>query len=127
MAQEVDIYDDFSEDSFEEEKIETPVAEPAPAKIGGKPSHTEPLIVVRKEEEKTISEDEESISTESDNESVSSNSSSSDGSTIECLSRDPLFLVLSQFLSNDKGNIVDALCDMNRNLKKIAHALKKRS
>lgn len=141
MAQQVDIYDDdFSDDSFEDEKIETPSA--SPQQEGGraqKHSHKEPLTVVRVDEPAPSSHsgsdnDDESVSTESDvdarsesSSSSSSRSSSSNGSTVECLSRDPLFLVLSQFLSNDKGNIVDVLCDINRNLKKIARAMSKRA
>ena len=48
--------------------------------------------------------------------------SSSDGSvnTVEQLSKDPLFLVLSQFLMSGDKNIVDALLDISKTLKLIA-------
>lgn len=46
--------------------------------------------------------------------------SSSTVSTTELLGRDPLFLVLSQFLmSDDGGNIVDALMKINKHLSKL--------
>jgi hypothetical protein len=68
---------------------------------------------------------QEDVSTEDDSSSSSSSSSDdeSEGSTIDYLSRDPLFLVLSQFLSCDKGNITEALFKINSSLKKIAKLL----
>ena len=52
--------------------------------------------------------------------SSSSSSSISSANTIEQLSSDPLFLVLSQFLMSGDKNIVDALLDINKTLKQIA-------
>ena len=63
-------------------------------------------------------ESEESVASEEDSDSDSLD-------TVECLSRDPLFLVLSQFLSNSDGNIVDALSNINKNLKKIVKLMSK--
>jgi len=46
-------------------------------------------------------------------------SSASSTSTTSLLANDPLFIVLSQYLSNKDGNIVDALYKINKTLKKI--------
>lgn len=68
-------------------------------------------------------EDSRSHGSRSDDEDSRSHGSHSEGSrsddTIECLSKDPLFLVLGEYLSNDKGNIVDALFAINNSLKTI--------
>jgi hypothetical protein len=46
--------------------------------------------------------------------------------TIDALSQDPLFLVLTQFLSNsDSVNMVDALLEINKTLKDINQNLLK--
>lgn len=60
---------------------------------------------------------------DSDNESTTSSVS-----TTEILGRDPLFLVLSEFLMDDEGNnIVHILQKINKNLSKIAKSLDKES
>ena len=65
---------------------------------------------------------------ESDKDSDISASTASTTSTVNKLSSDPLFFVLSQFLMNDNGNIVDALNNIDTTLKamnKNLTALKK--
>jgi hypothetical protein len=83
-----------------------------------KPTISSNPIYQKEQDEK---KDDEDISTEneSDNESKSDSDNESDSSTIDQLSRDPLFLVLSQYLSNKDGNIVDALYKINKTLKKL--------
>ena len=49
----------------------------------------------------------------------SKSSEASSTSTTSLLANDPLFIVLSQYLSNKDGNIVDALYKINKTLKKI--------
>jgi hypothetical protein len=51
--------------------------------------------------------------------SRSTASETSSTSTTSLLANDPLFIVLSQYLSNKDGNIVDALYKINKTLKKI--------
>lgn len=51
--------------------------------------------------------------------SLDSASSISTTSTVNKLSSDPLFFVLSQFLMNDNGNIVDSLNNIDTTLKAI--------
>jgi hypothetical protein len=47
-------------------------------------------------------------------------------STTELLGRDPLYLVLSNFLANEEGeNVVDVLSKLNRNLAKLINVLDK--
>lgn len=47
-------------------------------------------------------------------------------STTELLSRDPLYLVLNNFLCNDNGeNLVDVLSKINRNIVKLINAIEK--
>ena len=138
--QEVDIYandsETFSTDSYQDSIDESPAdsvesVEPIPPahQEGGAKHHkaAEPIVVIKKDEPQPqpIKEYEESVSSESGSESDSESSSGSD-STVDCLSRDPLFLVLSQYLANSKGNIVDILCKINKNLKRIADSLDKR-
>lgn len=67
-------------------------------------------------------EEEDDVSTEEDS---NSEDDKSETSTIDALSKDPLFLVLSEYLSNDKGNIVDALFKINKSLKQIIKLMKK--
>jgi len=125
---EVDI-DNFSEDSFVGEDATTSsqptTGEQELTTGGGKHKHHEHLVVKRDGLHKHDEEDDESVSSEeedSDDEDVGSESS-----TIDCLSRDPLFLVLSQFLTSEKKNIniVDALCKINKSLKHIIKLLDK--
>lgn len=75
------------------------------------------------EEEQEGGKNKEEVSSESDASSVSSDDSSS---TVECLSKDPLFMVLSNYLkcSNNKLNIVDVLYKIHKDLKAIRKALK---
>lgn len=135
---EVDIYaadggsDNFSVDSFVDDSASEPVdgtAEDAAAaeadgaeafKQSGGKKHQEPIVVIKKQEEMSGSEYEP----ESEDD-VSSESSNGSDSTVDCLSRDPLFLVLSQYLSNSEGNIVDVLCKINKSLKRLVKALEK--
>jgi hypothetical protein len=57
---------------------------------------------------------------------ASDSDTASSVSTTELLGRDPLYLVLSSFLSNEEGeNIVDVLSKINRNLAKLVVALDK--
>lgn len=123
MAQQVDIYDDnFSEDSFSES-----VQEMTGGQNKKKQSHDDELIITK---EDTLSQKSDEISDEEEDDVSSEGSDASDvsgGSTIDQLSRDPLFLVLSQYLSNKDGNIVDALDKINKSLKKIIHIMKKTS
>lgn len=59
--------------------------------------------------------------------SDSDTESTSSVSTTELLGRDPLFLVLSEFLMDEEGNnIVHVMQKINKNLSKIAKALEKR-
>ena len=72
--------------------------------------------------------DEEEVSSEEE-ESEDSDETKSTSSTVECLSRDPLFLVLSNFLmatDAKKGSITDALFSISKSLKKIAKLLEKK-
>lgn len=161
---EVDIYDEFSEDSFTDdeppfmdEPIESdnepmyggakrkkqavpsdpsapitvvkadapapaaapvPAAAPAPAAPAPVPT---PIPVVEETDDDISTEDEDDAKS-----TASAASSQSSTSTIDCLSRDPLFLVLSQYLSNDSGNIVDVLCKINKNLKRLVKAFEKK-
>jgi hypothetical protein len=139
--QEVDIYandnETFSTDSFNEsfddvpDVPDVPVVPEAPIaqqalQDGGSKNHKtgQPIVVIKKDEvAQPIKEYEESVSSESGSDS---DSDSGSDSTVDCLSRDPLFLVLSQYLANSKGNIVDVLCKINKNLKRIADSLEKR-
>jgi hypothetical protein len=135
--------DTFSEDSFIVEPVlnNEPVPENQPLVSGG--SKIKPTFTVKKAEFSDSEEsEEESVSTEEDEEKdedenekdskggksddSSSEDSESESSTIDCLSRDPLFLVLSQFLTSEKKNIniVDALCKINKSLKHIIKILK---
>lgn len=125
-AQAIDIYEDsFSEDSFElndsplstgrntkHEEIEVIKTDPMEGGI-----RTLPLV-----EEQEAGKKEEVSSDEEEDDSESESTSS----TVECLSRDPLFLVLSNFMSNDKGNITDALFKINRSLRKIITLLEEK-
>jgi hypothetical protein len=82
-----------------------------------KPTISSNPVYQREQEEK---KDDEDISTENESENEKEESDDeSESSTIDQLSRDPLFLVLSQYLSNKDGNIVDALYKINKTLKKI--------
>lgn len=62
---------------------------------------------------------------EDDDVSSEDEDAKSETSTIDALSKDPLFLVLSEYLSNDKGNIVDALFKINKSLKQIIKLMEK--
>ena len=55
-------------------------------------------------------------------------STTSSVSTTEILGRDPLFLVLSEFLMDEEGNnIVHILSKINKNLSRVAKALEERT
>ena len=85
--------------------------------------------------------DKESVASsnisDSDKESVASSDSSEfnmgsetaesteSSDTIKKLSADPLFLVLSNFLSNGDENIVDVLLKINKNLEKLQNGVNK--
>lgn len=71
------------------------------------------------------SEIEDDVTTEEEEEEESDDDTKSETSTIDALSKDPLFLVLSEYLSNDKGNIVDALFKINKSLKQIIKLMQK--
>lgn len=137
-AEAIDIYEDsFSEDSFElREKPYNKKEEIEVVKTGGSyPVHQEqPIQSVHQEQpiypehqeaggHSRRNEEEEEVSSEDSDSETESQSSSS---TIECLSRDPLFLVLSNFMSTDKGNITHALFKINKSLKKIITLLEKK-
>jgi nitric oxide reductase activation protein len=69
-------------------------------------------------------DDDESVGSEQDGGAASEASTSS---TIEMLSSDPLFLVLSEYLVNKKGeNIVTVLDKINRNLSALVQVLKEK-
>lgn len=70
-------------------------------------------------------DDDDDVSTEEDDDD-SDDGAKSETSTIDALSKDPLFLVLSEYLSNDQGNIVDALFKINKSLKKMIKLMKKK-
>lgn len=140
--QEVDIYADsetFSNDSFQDDAetppvvYQTPVADAVQTPVmtqeaGAKHQKGEALVVIKKDNHQDNYE-EGSVSSEARSDSESDSDSDSDtgsDSTVDCLSRDPLFLVLSQYLANPRGNIVDILCKINKNLKRIADKLDKR-
>lgn len=145
--QEVDIYandsETFSTDSFQDDgesfteampgepaspsapsAPSAPAAPTAPtAQEGGKHHKpTEPIVVIKKQEVQPEEKYEESVSSEDSDSQISDTETDS---TVDCLSRDPLFLVLSQYLANSKGNMVDMLCKINKNLKRIADSLEK--
>jgi len=114
---------------------------------GGSSKKTSELTVIKQQEAPVVSrpqsvhEDSEDISSEEDADededadesealsdggshkssksSRSSSSAASTTSTTSLLANDPLFIVLSQYLSNKDGNIVDALYKINKTLKKI--------
>ncbi len=150
----VDIYEDsFSEDSFdfEEERDRedsqeggrlkgqpalpaTPTATPpSPSK-----SSKDPIVVIRDQTpvvttpvatpEPSIRDDDSVVSSESGSDSDDDTKSvSSQGSTVDVLSRDPLFMVLGQYLScstDSKLNIVDVLYKIHEDLKDIKKILK---
>jgi hypothetical protein len=76
------------------------------------------------EEEDDESELDEQSGGAGKRDSASEADTSSTVSTTEILGRDPLFLVLSEFLMDDEGNnIVHVLSSINKNLSKIAKAL----
>ena len=71
-------------------------------------------------EEEGEEDKEEALSDGGSHKSRASESSeASSTSTTSLLANDPLFIVLSQYLSNKDGNIVDALYKINKTLKKI--------
>lgn len=127
---EVDI-DNFSEDSFIGEDVTAstqPIMGEQELSGGGKHKHKHhhEQFVVKREGLHKEEDDDESVSSEEE-ESDSDDDVASESSTIDCLSRDPLFLVLSQFLTSEKKNvnIVDALCKINKSLKRIIKLLDK--
>jgi hypothetical protein len=73
-------------------------------------------------------DDESDAESESSMQSGGSVSDSGDStSTSQLLSSDPLFLVLSQYLVNDKNeNIVTVLSKINRNLAKLVRTLRQK-
>ena len=129
MEPAIDISDSFSEDSFdidEEEEEQFGGKLPSASKIV---PHKEGLVVMKEMPPACPKkkEDDETVSTDSDDsdDDETASDTASETSTIEALSRDPLFLVLSHYLSNDKGNIVDALYKINKTLKQLVKQLKK--
>jgi hypothetical protein len=141
-APAIDIYEDsFSEDSFEIDNVSP--ARPAAVSFtkkdetievvkrddvafGGSKPYVQQLPIAEQEGGKP--DDEEEVSSEEE-ESEDSDETKSTSSTVECLSRDPLFLVLSNFLmatDAKKGSITDALFSINKSLKKIAKLLEKK-
>lgn len=87
--------------------------------IAPTPSPCQPCAVRTTEIEDDVTTEEEDEDEESDDDTKS------ETSTIDALSKDPLFLVLSEYLSNDKGNIVDALFKINKSLKQIIKLMQK--
>lgn len=85
--------------------------------IAPTPSPCQPCAVRTTEIEDDVTTEEE--------EEESDDDAKSETSTIDALSKDPLFLVLSEYLSNDKGNIVDALFKINKSLKQIIKLMQK--
>ncbi len=126
--EEVDI-DNFSEDSFAADVTNEQSTQPTTGEqdlSGGRNKHkNEPIFVKRLGATKDESSDDESVSSEEEEDE--DDDAGSESSTIDCLSRDPLFLVLSQFLTSEKKNvnIVDALFKINKSLKRIIKLLKK--
>ena len=151
--QEIDIYDDdsFSEDSFDEEdlhlndiKLEedeeqnggaTRKARSAPAAHGAieitkapasapTSSQAPPSVHVTTPPVSEIPPSKKGDE-ESDDDAETVSSEGSEGSTIDALSSDPLFLVLTQFLSHSRKNcnIVDALMKIHKDLNKIVYLL----
>ncbi len=125
--------DNFSEDSFE---MDPPAPEPVTSQTSATPAvlsggniqvvkaNMTPVVPMADsiKAELELSGGADKKQEDSDIESISSEDSldsQSTSSTVDCLSRDPLFLVLSKYLANDQGNIVDALYKINKTLKKI--------
>lgn len=101
-------YDDYDEDEDENEDASGMTT---PRKLGE---------MTQEELQKA-----ENVAWEDEFKSDASESNSS-VSTTELLGRDPLYLVLSSFLSNEEGeNIVDVLNKINRNLAKLVAVLDK--
>lgn len=74
----------------------------------------------------STSDDDEDDDVSSEDSNDDEDEAKSETSTIDALSKDPLFLVLSEYLSNDKGNIVDALFKINKSLKQIIKMMQKK-
>lgn len=72
-----------------------------------------------------IKEDTESVSDEVEPAECEIDDSVSEVDTVTMLSRDPLFLVLSKYFANDRGNIVDILEKINSNIERMIIALQK--
>lgn len=80
-----------------------------------------------------LSSDDDDVSSEDvpqsgTNDDDDNESTTSSVSTTEILGRDPLFLVLSEFLMDEEGNnIVHILSKINKNLSRVAKALEERT
>lgn len=98
----------------------------APAVSRPQSVHEDSEDISSEEEEEDADAEEDADEAQSDGgshksskSSRSSSSAASTTSTTSLLANDPLFIVLSQYLSNKDGNIVDALYKINKTLKKI--------
>ena len=134
MTTHVNIYDtdDFSEDSFsdEEEIVHDGGAKAHPPSPRKSAHHVEPFTILKAPEneyipEKPCHQEKEEEERSSSSEISSEDDESEDSDIIDAFSKDPLFLIMGQYLSNDKGNIVDALFQINKSLKTIIHLMKK--
>jgi hypothetical protein len=123
-----DIDDNLSNESFNENSEVESVASASDSSL-------ESSVVSSENSE----EDKESIASSDSSDELSSDSSGlsdaefgmgsetaeSSTDTIDKLSADPLFLVLSNFLSSGDENIVDALLKINKNLEKLQKGINK--
>jgi hypothetical protein len=82
-----------------------------------------PAIVI-KEDAESVSDEAEDAAAKSEVE-IDVGDSASEVDTVTMLSRDPLFLVMSKYFANDRGNIVDILEKINANLERMVMAFQK--
>jgi hypothetical protein len=82
-----------------------------------------PAIVI-KEDAESVSDEAEDAVAQSEVE-IDVGDSASEVDTVTMLSRDPLFLVMSKYFANDRGNIVDILEKINANLERMVMAFQK--
>ena len=120
-----DIDDNLSNESFSEKSVDESVASESDSSVVSSENSDED-----KESVASSSDSSDGLSSDSSGLSdaefgMGSETAESSTDTIDKLSADPLFLVLSNFLSSGDENIVDALLKINKTLEKLQKGINK--
>lgn len=117
----VDIKDKKSHDDGDIEISEEKVSESTSDNSSESGQEKLDITKLESEDDTPNNTDEESNdSSDNESESNSSNNTEESGSTCEILSKDPLFMVLTEFLMSKNGeNICDILDKLNNSIKKL--------